>query len=243
MKQLCLLSVSLICCGVNCLAQTNGSNVEPKSVAPAMVQGPLLAAMPGRANMPPHFARKLPEAADSWERFAAFAYFEHAAAPANLFADGQGGNGVAGKAGGPASAQQGAGETKLREDSSRQTSSPPRGEQLLPSSEASGQTPGATPQADGASPLTDRSLSVNQLTTDLDGKHLAEFQQFDAYWKPAPPTQSAFQHAVHGIFWIDPIWTDPNARISTTGFDGSQLWQRTFDPRTTIWPTPRIAEP
>jgi hypothetical protein len=233
-KELCLLSVGLICCGVNCPAQTNSPEVKPNSVAPAMIRGPLLAAVPDRVNIPPAPARRLPAAADSGDRLAAFAYFEHSSAIANVFAYGDGGNGVAGKAGGPPSAPQGAAESKLRDDYSGQTNSPSTGDKLpTPSG-------GNKPQARDASisPQTHQAFSLNQLTPDTDGKHLAASERFDAYWKPAPPTESGFQRVVHGIFWID-----PNVSTSPTGFAGSQLWQRTFDQRTTIWPTPRIAEP
>jgi len=80
-------------------------------------------------------------------------------------------------------------------------------------------------------------VSGNQLTSETHEKEIASIRAFNFNWIPAPPPQSKFKRALHRVFRLD-----ESVVTSPPGFSGSQLWQRTFDPRTSVWSTPRIPQ-
>jgi hypothetical protein len=66
----------------------------------------------------------------------------------------------------------------------------------------------------------------------------AAYSKFDLNWKPAEPGQNKFKRAFSGFFSYD----DRSLVASPVGFSGSQFWQHTFDPRTSVFTTPRVRQ-
>jgi hypothetical protein len=73
-------------------------------------------------------------------------------------------------------------------------------------------------------------------------KDVNTFERFQqaATVPPAAQPPTTTERAPHKFkfFWVAPYVLD-----NPPGFEGSHLWQRTFDPRCNVWTTPRIPSP
>ncbi len=234
----CFISLSLVWGGLTCCGQTNGSQLKPRNLPPTSWQRHFQAAKAD--SIPPSMQSpaNLLAATDSENRRAAFAFFEHAAP--SPFTEQDSGGGVSDIWQGAPVAVQESSQWKGGDSDLPQASAPaPIADPLAASEALFPRLDSKEAAAEAVSGLRSHTvLSLNQSTSGGDDRHLAAFRRFDAFWKPPPASQNQAQRRGHSIFW-----TDPNVVTSPVGFSGSQLWQRTFDPRASTWTTPRIPTP